>query len=81
MAKSRSPLQFMRRSGLWPFESLRPASRFSPGDLMINFYRDSNPNLEQLLPLEGNPSPNRGTTREWVQTEAVRLDRINNFFP
>lgn len=65
MAKSRSPVTFLRRSGIDPNESLRPRPRVYPADLLVNFLPVDKRPISSFLEAEGKPQPDRGTMRPW----------------
>lgn len=66
MKTSRNPSEFFKRRGIVPM-TRNPAPRLKPGGLLVNFVKvlSSQPQTELLVPLEGDPAPDRGKSVEW----------------
>lgn len=67
MPVSRSPVEFLQRHGLVD-ETLQPASRLAPEDLLVNFlplHAPPQPAQSILRACEGEPPPDRGTAQPW----------------
>lgn len=71
MSESRSPTEFMLRSGIIT-ETRQPCPRLDVGSLLINYVplEDTQLSTEALQEYQGDPSPDRGPTRPWPSAES-----------
>lgn len=75
MGLSRSPLEFLMRSGINPDETFSPGPRLNITDLLVNTLpTPSPPTLSEtvLRDYEGGPPPDRAQTQPWPNQKELQ---------